>query len=67
MTPREQELLQTVNDLRIENALLRQKIDRLIKRVFGSNSEQLDKNQLEFSACAGQILYRMFPDHVDSV
>jgi transposase len=46
MTPREQELLQTVNELRIENALLRQKIDLLVKRVFGSSSEQLDKNQL---------------------
>src|SRR5271170_3442511 len=47
MTPREQELLQTVNELRTENALLRQKIDLLVKRVFGSSSEQLDKNQLE--------------------
>src|SRR5450755_4385495 len=50
MTPREQELLQAVNDLRIENALLRQKIDLLVKRVFGSSSEQLDKNQLELLA-----------------
>src|SRR5579859_904773 len=50
MTPREQELLQTVNDLRIENALLRQKIDLLVKRVFGSSSEPLDKNQLELLA-----------------
>ena len=49
MTPREQELLQTVDELRIENALLRQKID-LVKRVFGSSSEQLDKNQLELLA-----------------
>jgi transposase len=47
MTPREQELLQTVTELRMENALLRQKIDLLVKRVFGSSSEQLDKNQLE--------------------
>ena len=50
MTPREQELLQTVNELRIENALLRQKIDLLVKRVFGSSSEQLDRNQLELLA-----------------
>jgi len=50
MTPREQELLQTVNELRSENALLRQKIDLLVKRVFGSSSEQLDKNQLELLA-----------------
>src|SRR6202167_4722925 len=47
MTPREQELLQAVNELRRENALLRQKIDVLVKRVFGSSSEQLDRNQLE--------------------
>jgi len=30
-----------------ENALLRQKVDLLVKRVFGSSSEQLDRNQLE--------------------
>ena len=47
MTPREQALLQTVNELRIENALLRQKIDLLVKRVFGSSSEQLHPAQLE--------------------
>lgn len=47
MTPREQELLQAVNELQRENALLRQKIDLLVKRVFGSSSEQLDRNQLE--------------------
>lgn len=47
MTPREQELLQTVNELRLENALLRQKIDLLVKRVFGSSSEQLNPGQLE--------------------
>src|ERR1700733_1294954 len=50
MTPREQELLQTLDELRIENALLRQKIDLLVKRVFGSSSEPLDKNQLELLA-----------------
>jgi hypothetical protein len=47
MTPREEELLQTVNQLRCENALLRQKIDLLVKRVFGSSSEQLNPAQLE--------------------
>jgi transposase len=47
MTPREQELLEALNELRRENALLRQKIDLLVKRVFGSSSEQLDRNQLE--------------------
>lgn len=47
MTPREQELLPTVNELRLENALLRQKIELLVKRVFGSSSEQLNPGQLE--------------------
>src|SRR5215210_4498216 len=30
-----------------ENALLRQKVELLIKRVFGSSSEQWDRGQLE--------------------
>ncbi len=47
MTPREKELIQQVELLRRENALLRQKIDLLVKRVFGSSSEQLDRHQLE--------------------
>jgi transposase len=54
MTPREaqltEQLEQCQSDLekaRQENAFLRQKIDLLVKRVFGSSSEQLDKNQLE--------------------
>lgn len=54
MTRREQELtgqleqcLAALNESRRENALLRQKIDLLVRRVFGSSSEQLDKNQLE--------------------
>ena len=32
---------------RQENSLLRQKIDALVRRVFGSSSEQLDRSQLE--------------------
>jgi len=32
---------------RQENQLLRQKIDLLVKRVFGASSEHLDRNQLE--------------------
>ena len=54
MTPREKELTrqleqcqQALTESRRENALLRQKIDLLVKRVFGSSSEQLDTNQLE--------------------
>lgn len=34
-------------ELRRENELLRQKIDLLVRRVFGSSSERLDKAQLE--------------------
>ncbi len=47
MTPREEELSQQVELLRQENALLRQKIDLLVKRVFGSSSEELNPAQLE--------------------
>ena len=54
MTPREQELTrqleqcqQALNAARIENARLQQKVDLLVKRVFGSSSERLDKSQLE--------------------
>ena len=54
MTPREEELTRQLEQCRQalsqslrENALLRQKVDLLVKRVFGSSSEQLDKNQLE--------------------
>ena len=50
VTPREEELLQTVEVLRRENELLRQKIDALVKRVFGSSSEQVDRQQLELLA-----------------
>jgi transposase len=54
MTPRERELSrqleQTQQELaaaRQENALLRQKIDLLVRRVFGSSSERLEPGQLE--------------------
>ena len=40
--------LQTALELsRQENSLLRQKIDALVRRVFGSSSEQVDRQQLE--------------------
>ena len=32
---------------RQENSLLRQKLDALVRRVFGSSSEQVDRQQLE--------------------
>lgn len=54
MTPREQDLarqleecLAALKQSHRENELLRQKIDLLIRRVFGSSSERLDKAQLE--------------------
>jgi transposase len=54
MTLREQDLgrqleecQEALKQSRRENELLRQKIDLLIRRVFGSSSERLDKAQLE--------------------
>jgi transposase len=54
MTRREKELDQQLQqcqqallESRRENALLRQKIDLLVKRVFGSSSEQLSPGQLD--------------------
>jgi transposase len=54
MTPREKALTELLAECqaaltaaRRENELLRQKIDLLVRRVFDSSSEQLDKNQLE--------------------
>ncbi len=41
------ELSQEVMRLRKENELLRQKMDLLIRRMFGRKSEQLDERQLE--------------------
>ncbi len=42
-----QQCQQALLESRRENALLRQKIDLLVKRVFGSSSEQLNPAQLE--------------------
>jgi transposase len=54
MTSREQalarqleECLEALKQSRRENDLLRQKVELLIRRVFGSSSERLDKAQLE--------------------
>ena len=54
MTPREQALSrqlevcqQALVAARRENELLRQKIDWLVRRVFGSSSEKIDRAQLE--------------------
>jgi transposase len=54
MTSREAELsrkleqcLEALEQSRRENELLRQKVDLLVRRVFGSSSERLERNQLE--------------------
>jgi transposase len=47
MTPREAELTSQLEMALRENALLRQKIDLLVRRVFGASSERLSPNQLE--------------------
>ena len=52
MTPREVELTRQLEAVLRENALLRQKIDLLVRRVFGSTSERLSPDQLELLALA---------------
>ena len=54
MTALEEQLTRQLQECRAalaasqrENALLRQKVELLIKRIFGSSSEQLDRGQLE--------------------
>ena len=44
--PRDPELLERIARLEQENALLRQKIDLLVRKLFGAQSEQLDPAQL---------------------
>jgi len=41
------QLLQRVEELQTENALLRQKVDLLIRKIFGASSEKLDASQLD--------------------
>jgi outer membrane biosynthesis protein TonB len=54
MSPREAELtqqleaaLQVIASLRQENQLLREKVNLLVRRVFGSSSEKMDVAQLQ--------------------
>lgn len=61
MTTRERELTRLLEQCQQallaaqrENEFLRQKIDLLVKRVFGSSSEQLDRHQLELLLADGQ-------------
>lgn len=46
MTPLEASLTKEVEALRQENKLLREKIDLLVRRVFGASSEKMDADQL---------------------
>lgn len=46
MTGLEKKLTETVEKLEQENEFLRQKIDLLVRKVFGKSSEQLDLDQL---------------------
>jgi transposase len=46
MTPLEVQLIERVAALEAENKLLREKIDLLIRRLFGRSSEQMDEAQL---------------------
>jgi transposase len=45
--PREQELLEIIRRKDLEIKLLREKIDLLVRKVFGSSSEMLDPKQLD--------------------
>jgi len=46
MTPLEARLTEEVATLRAENKLLHEKVDLLVRRIFGAKSEQLDEAQL---------------------
>lgn len=61
MTPREAELTKQLQECQAalaealrENQLLRQKVDALVRRVFGASSEKLDPSQLELLLQLGQ-------------
>jgi len=43
---REAELIERIARLENENALLRQKLDMVLRKMFGARSEKLDSNQL---------------------
>jgi len=45
--PSKKQLLQRVEELQAENAFLRQKVDLLVRKVFGVSSEKLDPSQLD--------------------
>ncbi len=45
---------QRIEELQNENALLRQKVDLLIRKVFGASSEKLDPSQLDLFLLQGE-------------
>ena len=47
MTELEKSLTKTIEELREENRLLREKLDYVIRQLYGAKSEKLDPNQLE--------------------
>ena len=55
MTPLEARLTKEVEALRQENKLLREKIDLLVRRVFGASSERLDRAEVERIAASAAI------------
>lgn len=55
MTPLEAHLTMEVEALRQENKLLREKIDLLVRRVFGASSEKLDTDQLLLSLEGAEV------------
>jgi len=70
-TPREAELarqlevaLAAVATLQAENALLRQKVDLLVRRVFGATSERLSSGQLELLLALPEIPPAVMPEPV---
>ena len=70
MTRREAELTaalaasqQQIRELKQENELLKQKIDALVRRIFGASSEKIKPDQLElFMAGAGAAPLQPAPD-----
>ena len=55
MTPFETELLRRLAAAERENVLLRQKLEFLIRRMFGSSSEKIPKDQLELLLAGPEV------------
>ena len=55
MTPFETELLSRLEASERENVLLRQKLEFLIRRMFGSSSEKISKDQLELLLAGPEV------------